>query len=113
MDPELLKTFYVVGPQRIRKNAKDSKKCVQTKFKNLYDQLDEMPVDQELCEDVSEQMFMLQDCLFSPVESKETSLAKITACKNYLKDFLNEPRRPPQTPLDNCCNKCLLKSKLL
>ena len=99
--------------KKIRKNAKDSKKCVQTKCENLYDQLDEMPVDQELCEDVSEQMFMLQDCLFSPVESKETSLAKITACKNYLKDFLNEPRRPPQTPLDNCCNKCLLKSKLL
>ena len=99
--------------KKIRKNAKDSKKCVQTKCKNLDDQLDEMPIDQELCEDVSEQMFMLQDCLFSPVESKETSLAKITACKNYLKDFLNEPRRPPQTPLDNCCNKCLLKSKLL
>ena len=99
--------------KKIRKNAKDSKKCVQTKCENLYDQLDEMPVDQELCEDVSEKMFMLQDCLFSPVENKETSLAKITACKNYLKDFLNEPRRPPQTPLDNCCNKCLLKSKLL
>ena len=38
--------------KKIRKNAKDSKKCVQTKCENLYDQLDEMPVDQELCEDV-------------------------------------------------------------
>ena len=37
-----------------------NKKSVQTKCKNFDDQLDEMPVDQELCEDVSKQMFMLQ-----------------------------------------------------
>ena len=92
--------------KKIRKNAKDCKESVHSKCKILDEQLDEMPIDQELCEDVSEQMFMLQDCLLLPVESKETRLAKITACKNYLKDFVNEPRRPPQNPLCHC-KECL------
>ena len=64
-------------------------------------------VNEELCEEICEQISRLSDSLKWTLRSKESSLVYINFCKNYLKAYLNEPKRPSQIKLNKCCKSCL------
>ena len=93
---------------KIRKNAKDFKTSVESKFKLLDDKLEKIEVNEELCEDMCEQICRLRENILYPVRSKEISLIKLEVTKNYLRDYLDKPKRPSQIKLNKCCKKCLL-----
>ena len=93
---------------KIRKNAKDFKKSVESKCKLLDDKLEKIEVNAELCEDMCEQISNLRESISYPVRSKEVSLIKLEVSKNYLINYLNEPKRPSQIKLNKCCKSCLL-----
>ena len=92
---------------KIRKNAKGFKTLIESKCKLLDDKIDKIEVNEELCEDMCEQIVRLRESISFPVRSKEMSLIKLEVSKNYLTDYLDDPKRPSQIKLNKCCKSCL------
>ena len=97
---------------KIRKNAKDLGTTLTIKYDEFCNRLDQIEVNEELCEDVTEIVENLRDFL-SFAERKpniERNLRSIVNCKKYLRGYIYYPKRPSQIHLSSCCNKCALSS---
>ena len=83
------------------------------KCNDFCNRLDKIEVNEELCEDVTEIVENLRDFLsFAERKpNKERDLRSIVSCKEYLKRYINNPKRPSQILLSSCCNRCILSSK--
>ena len=70
-------------------------------------------MNEELCEDVTEIVENLREVLSFTVmkPNKERNLRSIVSCKEYLRGYINDPKRPSQILLSSCCNRCILSSK--
>ena len=99
---------------KIRKNAKDLGTALTIKFEEFCNRLDQIEVNEELCEDVTEIVENLRDFLsFAERKpNKERDLRSIVSCKEYLKRYINNPKRPSQILLSSCCKRCKLSSKV-
>ena len=97
---------------KIRKNAKDLGTTLTIKCKEFFNRLDQIEVNEELCEDVTEIVENLREVLsFTAMKpNKERNLRSIVSCKEYLRGYINDPKRPSQIHLSSCCNKCALSS---
>ena len=98
---------FLAEINKIRKNAKGFKTLIESKCKLLDDKIDKIEVNEELCEDMCEQIVRLRESISFPVRSKEMSLIKLEVSKNYLTDYLDDPKRPSQIKLNKCCKSCL------
>ena len=100
---------------KIRKNAKDLGSTLRTKCNDFCNRLDEIEVNEELCEDVIEKVVNLREFLSFAEKKpdKERNLKSIVNCKKYLREYINYPKRPAQIPLISCCNRCILSSKVI
>ena len=100
---------------KIRKNAKDLGTTVTIKCEEFFNRLDQIEVNEELCEDVTEIVENLREVLSFTVSkpNKERNLRSIVSCKEYLRGYINDPKRPSQILLSSCCNRCILSSKVI
>ena len=100
---------------KIKKNAKDLGTSLKTKCNDFCNRLDEIEVNEELCEDVTEKLENLREFLsFSERKpNKERNLRSIAHCRKYLRGYIYYPKRPSQIPLTSCCNRCILSSKVI
>ena len=99
---------------KIRKNAKDLGTTLTIKCDEFFNRLDQIEVNEELCEDVTEIVANLRDVLsFAERKpNKERDLRSIVSCKEYLKGYINNPKTPSQILLSSCCKRCNLSSKV-
>ena len=99
---------------KIRKNAKDLGTTLTIKCDEFFNRLDQIEVNEELCEDVTEIVENLRDVLsFAERKpNKERDLRSIVSCKEYLKRYINNPKRPSQILLSSCCKRCNLSPKV-
>ena len=100
---------------KTKKNAEDLGTSLKTKCNDFCNRLDEIEVNEELCEDVTEKLENLREFLsFSERKpNKERNLRSIAHCRKYLKGYIYYPKRPSQIPLTSCCNRCILSSKVI
>ena len=98
---------------KIRKNAKDLGTTVTIKCEEFFNRLDQIEVTEEICEDVTEIVENLREVLSFTVSkpNKERNLRSIVSCKEYLRGYINDPKRPSQILQSSCCNRCILSSK--
>ena len=83
---------------KIRKNAKDLGTTLTIKCDEFFNRLDQIEVNEEHCEDVTEIVENLRDVLsFAERKpNKERDLRSIVSCKEYLKGYINNPKTPSQ-----------------
>ena len=100
---------------QIKRNAEDLRTTLRTKCNDFCNRLDEIEVNEELCEDVVEKLVNLREFLsFSEKKpNKERNLRSIAHCRKYLRGYIYYPKRPSQIPLSSCCNRCVLSSKAI
>ena len=101
--------------RKIKKNDEDLGTTLRTKCNDFCNRLDEIEVNEELCEDVVEQLVNLREFLsFSEKKpNKERNLRSIAHCRKYLRGYIFYPKRPSQIPHISCCNRCILSSKVI
>ena len=97
---------------KIKKNSPDLGTRLMTKCKEYCEKLDNIEVNEELCEVVLEKVYNLREYLryADRKPEKERNLRSIIACKKYLRGYLKYPTRPHQIPTNNCCKSCFEKS---
>ena len=101
--------------KKIRKNANNLGTTLTEKSNSFFERLDEIEVNEELCEEVIKRILNLREFLsFSEKKpDKERNLRSIMNCKKFQKGYLKYPKRPSQIPLGSCCKVCLLSSKAI
>ena len=101
--------------RKIKKNDEDLGTTLRTKCNDFCNRLDEIEVNEEICEDVTEKLENLREFLsFSERKpNKERNLRSIAHCRKYLRGYIYYPKRPSQIPLTSCCNRCILSSKVI
>ena len=89
-----------VEMSKIKKNTPDLGTSLMTMCKQYCEKLDEIEVNEELCEEVLEKVYNLRQYLryADRKPEKERNLRSISACK-----------RPHQIPKNNCCKSCFQK----
>ena len=100
---------------KIKKNAEDLGTTLRTKCNDFCNKLDDIEVNEEICEDVVEKLVNLREFLsFSERKpDKERNLRSIAHCRKYLRGYIFYPKRPSQIPQSSCCNRCILSSKVI
>ena len=90
-----------VEMSKIKKNTPDLGTSLMTMCKQYCEKLDEIEVNEELCEEVLEKVYNLRQYLryADRKPEKERNLRSISACK-----------RPHQIPKNNCCKSCFQMS---